>query len=83
MMMGMAGQGGAYLEWPITPNLRAEFDWRWLYMGRCTFGVDDLLGCFCRVLHGFFATYQSESYKLAKFRSSLVSVVDIFSQNRY
>ena len=21
------------------------------------FGVDGLLGCFCRVLHGFFATY--------------------------
>ena len=25
--------GGAYLEWPITPNLRAEFDWRWLLCG--------------------------------------------------
>lgn len=34
------GCGGAYLTCPITPNLRAEFDWRWLYMGRCTFGVD-------------------------------------------
>ena len=27
------------------------------YVGLCTFGVDDLFGCFCRVLHGFFATY--------------------------
>lgn len=35
------GCGGAYLEWPITPNLHAECDWRWLYMGRCTFWVDD------------------------------------------
>ena len=51
------GCGGAYIWWPITTDLHAEFDWRWLYMDRCTFGVDDLLGCFCRILHGFFATY--------------------------
>lgn len=61
------GCGGAYLEWPITPNLRDEFDWRWLYWAGALLGKMADLGAFAGFYMAFLLRIRAKVTNLQSF----------------